>query len=88
VTADEDTPFDEGQPSEERFYLGNIRKLFLGSQSGIVRSQSGREIAFVWLHVEKLGRVRDFEDLREGMLVGFDVGWTSRGLRVTVMQVR
>ena len=22
-------------------------------------------------------------ELREGMLVGYDVGWTSRGLRVT-----
>jgi hypothetical protein len=86
--ADEDGTLDEPQPSAERFYLGTIRKLFLGSQSGIVRSQSGREIAFVWLHVEKLGGVRHFEDLREGMSVGFDVGWTSRGLRVTALQVR
>jgi hypothetical protein len=86
--ANEDATFDEGQPSAERFYVGTIRKLFLGSQSGIVRSQSGREIAFVWLHVQKVGRLRHFDELREGMSVGFDVGWTSRGLRVTVLQAR
>jgi hypothetical protein len=75
-------------PSDERFYVGTIRKLFLGSQSGIVRSANGRDIAFTWLHVEKIGRVRRFDDLREGMSVGFDVGWTSKGLRVTAMRVR
>jgi hypothetical protein len=85
---DEDRTFDESPPSTERFYVGTIRKLFFGSQSGIVRSESGREIAFVWLHVEKLGRVRHFDDLREGMSVGFDVGWTSKGLRVTTIRAR
>ena len=29
---------------------------------------------------------RKFEELREGMVVGFDVGWTSKGLRVTVLR--
>lgn len=86
--ADEDGTFDERPSATERFYVGTIRKLFFGSQSGIVRSESGREIAFVWLHVEKLGRIRHFEDLREGMPVGFDVGWTSKGLRVTTLRAR
>ena len=27
------------------------------------------------------------EDLTEGMEVGFDVGWTSRGLRVTKIKI-
>ena len=85
---DEDGTFDDSPPSAERFYIGTIRKLFFGSQTGIVRSESGREIAFVWLHVEKLGRIRYFDDLREGMSVGFDVGWTSKGLRVTAMRAR
>lgn len=86
MTDEEEETFDESPA--EKFYVGTIRKLFLGSQTGIVRSESGREIAFIWLHVEKLGRVRYFDDLREGMSVGFDVGWTSRGLRVTTMRVR
>ncbi len=30
---------------------------------------------------------RRIEDLVEGMEVGFDVGWTSRGLRVTKIKI-
>lgn len=30
---------------------------------------------------------RSFQDLREGMEVGFDVGWTSSGLRVTKIKI-
>jgi hypothetical protein len=30
---------------------------------------------------------RRIEDLIEGMEVGFDVGWTSRGLRVTKIKI-
>lgn len=85
---DDDGTFDDSPSSAERFYVGTIHKLFRGSQSGIVRSENGREVAFVWLHVVSLGPTRHFEDLREGMRVGFDVGWTSKGLRVTTMQVR
>jgi len=46
----------------------------------------GREILFSFQHVVLLGQRRRFDDLREGMTVGFDVGWTSRGLRVTVLR--
>ena len=28
-----------------------------------------------------------FGALREGMQVGFDVGWTSRGVRVTTIRI-
>ena len=52
---------------------------------GVVRSATGREISFAAAHVVLTGSIRRFEDLREGMPVGFDVGWTSRGLRVTVL---
>ena len=43
------------------------------------------EIPFAAAHVILSGLVQRFEDLREGMTVGFDVGWTSKGLRVTVL---
>jgi hypothetical protein len=52
---------------------------------GIVRSATGREIPFAAAHVIVTGPLHRFEDLREGMSVGFDVGWTSKGLRVTVL---
>jgi hypothetical protein len=83
--------WDEGG-SEERsdlagkFYRGTIEKLFRGSQVGVVRSAGGREISFEFLHVSMVGPLRLYEDLREGMSVGFDVGWTSKGLRVTVIR--
>lgn len=85
-----DEPIDENGAEtptpEDKFYRGTIEKLFRGSQAGVVRSGNGREIPFTFLHVVMVGSVRRFEDLREGMPVGFDVGWTSKGLRVTVIQ--
>lgn len=73
------------QPPIDRFYPGVIKKLFPGAGMGIVRSATGREIPFAAVHVIVTGPVNRFEDLREGMTVGFDVGWTSKGLRVTVL---
>jgi hypothetical protein len=68
-----------------RFYAGTIKKLFAGRGMGVVRSATGREIPFSAQHVILSGSVRRFDELREGMTVGFDVGWTSGGLRVTVL---
>lgn len=80
----------DDQPSDyaartDRFYAGIIKKLFPGAGMGLVRSATGRETPFAAMHVILTGTVRRFEDLREGMAVGFDVGWTSKGLRVTVL---
>jgi hypothetical protein len=70
----------------DKFYQGRIKKLFQGTQMGIVRSGNGREIPFTFRHVIMVGHARRFEELREGMSVGFDVGWTSKGLVVTVLR--
>jgi len=83
--ADEVDERPEDAPSGDRFYAGVIKKLFVGAGAGIVRSKNGRETRFAAAHVVLTGKIRRFEDLREGMLVGFDVGWTSKGLRVTVL---
>ncbi len=77
---------DRGGPEEDKFYSGVIERLFAGSQMGTVRSGNGREIAFEFAHVAMVGPIRRFEDLSVGMPVGFDVGWTSSGLRVTVIR--
>jgi cold shock CspA family protein len=79
---------DEREEPADRFYPGTIRKLYAGSGFGLVRSDTGREIPFAAAHVLIGGRVGRFDELREGMRVGFDVGWTSHGLRVTVLRVR
>lgn len=80
---------DTGSPAadepRDKFYRGRIKKLFHGSQMGVVRSGNGRDIPFTFRHVTMVGSAHRFEDLREGMVVGFDVGWTSKGLVVTVL---
>jgi hypothetical protein len=82
ISADE-----EGALPEEKFYQGRIIRLSSARQTGVVRSRSGREIPFVFQHVVMLGAKRRFEDLHVGTAVGYDVSWTSRGLRVSVMRV-
>ena len=79
---------DGAEATEERFYLGTIRRVFPGAGLGVVRTDSGREIPFASAHVIIRGAADRFDQLREGMRVGFDVGWTSHGLRVTLLQVR
>lgn len=87
MTGDDDRAIPE-RPTASRFYSGTIKKLFAGTGVGIVRSASGREISFSAVHVVLIGRVRRFDELTEGMPVGFDVGWTSAGLRVTVLHTQ
>ena len=73
------------EESGELFYRGILLQFARGTGRGVVRSaQTGREVPFELLHVAVLGSTaEDSFELREGMEVGFDVGWTSRGLRVT-----
>ena len=70
----------------ELAYRGTIAQFARGARSGVVRAASGREIPFDLEHVvvaESMipapGRVA----LEVGQTVGYDVGWTSRGLRIT-----
>ncbi len=75
-------------PAGDRYYRGVITRVYYGSESGTLRSDaSGREYRFKAPFVEIRGPVPRIDGLREGMEVGFDVGWTSRGLRVTVIKV-
>lgn len=71
---------------DELFYRGTLIRLSRGGHHGVVRSATtGREVSFELQHVTLVGArgPSGFVELREGMAVGYDVGWTSRGLRVT-----
>ena len=68
---------------EDLFHHGVISKLFPTNNMGLVRTESGREVPFSFQFVELLGQVKKPGDLREGQEVGYDLGWTSKGLRVT-----
>jgi hypothetical protein len=76
-----------GDDPRSRFYQGTIIRLHPGSHTGAVRTGNGRDVAFALAHVRILGTDRGFAALREGMQVGFDLGWTSRGVRVTTIRL-
>lgn len=78
----------EGEQSRDHFYHGVIHKVFLGNETGLVRSDSGKEIPFVFPFLTLIGAPRqDIRFLTEGMRVGFDVGWTSTGLRISIIKI-
>jgi len=90
VTDDAERDRDEtdSSPSRDRYYAGTIAHVYYGSESGtLVSTTSGREYHFKYPFVQIIGPIPRVDGLREGMSVGFDVGWTSRGLRVTVIRV-
>ena len=58
-----------------------------GSGGGLLRTGNGREVEFATPGVSIVGTTRGLGALREGMRVGFDLGRTSRGLRVTLIRV-
>ena len=69
------------------FYRGVVCKLHRSPERGKIRTASGREVPFTFAHLRMAGSHRRFEDLHEGMEVGYDLGWTSKGLRVHVIWV-
>jgi hypothetical protein len=78
---------DESGVLRDRFYHGVIVQVHWGRGTGVVRSGNGREIPFEFPFVTMIGARRSIEHLHPGMRVGFDVGWTSRGLRVTSLKL-
>jgi hypothetical protein len=72
----------------DSYYRGVISRVFYGSESGTLTSEtSGRTYQFRQPSVRIIGPIPRVDGLREGMRVGFDVAWTSRGLRVSVIRV-
>ena len=65
------------------YYHGIIRRLSPRKGTGVVRTASGRDVRFSYQMVRMSGPLRSPKGLREGMVVGYDVGWGGHGLRVT-----
>ena len=65
------------------YYHGIVRRLSPRKGTGVVRTASGREVRFSYQMVRVSGRLSTPKSLKEGMVVGYDLGWTSHGLRVT-----
>jgi hypothetical protein len=67
----------------DAYHQGTITKLFPSNNTGVVRTESGRELVFSYDLVILFGAVQSPLDLMVGEPVGYDLGWTSSGLRVT-----
>ena len=81
-------PTDDGEQSRDNFYHGVISKIFWSNETGVIHSDSGKEVPFIFAFVTLLGAPRqDINFLRPGMRVGFDVGWTSKGLRASTIKI-
>jgi hypothetical protein len=65
------------------YHQGIITKLFPSNNTGFVRTESGREVPFSYEFVVLFGEAKSVQDLREGERIGYDLGWTPKGLRVT-----
>jgi len=70
-------------PRGDYYHQGVITKLFPSNNTGVVRTESGRELTFSYDLVILSGEVQSPLDLKVGEAVGYDLGWTSNGLRVT-----
>jgi hypothetical protein len=75
----------------DNFYRGMIARLDRARGRGLVRSHQGRELPFQFPFVQVAGapiggRFPGIDLLNEGDSIGFDVGWTSSGLCVTVIK--
>ncbi len=77
----------EEQPGD-LFYHGVVSKIFWRTETGVIHSDTGKDVPFAFPFVTLLGVPRqDIQFLREGMRVGFDVNRTSKGLRVSVIKI-
>ena len=70
-------------PRGDFYHQGVITKLFPSNNTGVVRTESGRELTFSYEFVILYGEAQSPLDLKVGAQVGYDLGWTASGLKVT-----
>ena len=84
MDSEEKDPLLSGQG--DFFHQGVITKLFPSNNTGVVRTESGRELTFSYDLVILVGAVKSPLELKVGETVGYDLGWTSSGLRITKLK--
>lgn len=70
----------------DAFHQGVITKLFPSNNTGVVRTESRRELTFSYDLVILSGEAKSPLELKVGERVGYDLGWTSSGLRITKLK--
>lgn len=82
--SDEKDPL--ASPRGDFYHQGVITKLFPSNNTGVVRTESGRELTFSYELVILSGEAKSPLELKVGEAVGYDLGWTSNGLRITKLK--
>jgi len=75
------------QKIEGKYYRGRIAKFNPTTGYGFVESQNGTHIFFYADQIRLEGQQSHKSSIRPGKVVGFDVGWTERGIRVCKMKI-
>lgn len=73
-------------PRGDFYHQGIVTKLFPSNNIGVVRTESGRELTFSYELVILCGEIKSPLELKVGAPVGYDLGWTSSGLRITKLK--
>ncbi len=71
---------------EDRFSKGRLVKYFPQSRYGFIKDRRGKDVYF---NVDELRFVgeKGREALKEGIEVGYDVAWTSKGLHISKIKI-
>jgi hypothetical protein len=84
MPAQDDQPFKSSRG--DFYHQGIITKLFPSNNTGVVRTENGRELTFSYDLVILCGEAKSPLELKVGEPVGYDLGWTSSGLRITKLK--
>lgn len=71
---------------EDRFSKGRVVKYFPQSHYGFIKDKRGKDVYF---NVDELrfSGEKGREYLKEGIEVGYDVAWTSKGLHISKIKI-
>lgn len=72
---------------EGKYYRGRISTFNPSTGYGFVESRNGTQIFFYADQVRLEGPYTKRACIRPGSVVGFDVGWTDRGIRICKMKI-
>jgi len=71
---------------DDKFSKGRVMKYFPQSKYGFIKDRKGKDVYFNIDEVRFVGD-KGRESLKEGILVGYDVGWTSHGLHINRIKI-
>src|SRR4030095_16245501 len=71
---------------DDKFSKGRVVKYFPQSRYGFIKDRRGRDLYFNIDEIRFSG-VKGREALKEGVVVGYDVAWTSHGLHIAKIKI-